>query len=350
MRDVSVEFAARVSSEAQARAWVRARTRRARENFSVLSVFVPRDLRDDFAAVYAFCRVSDDLADETGSDAAARARSAAMLHAWREMLVEAHGRSRAGARGGDGGREGGDGGDGGEGRASHPIMRALEGACGRHDLPLALFTDLLDAFEEDQRVTRWPSLAELCRYSTRSANPVGRLVLGLYGVASEASERMAGSKQSRPLWEASDALCTALQLTNFWQDVRRDLLERDRVYVPCAEIGIASGQLEAWIRGPRDEGARRAFARAMEGPHVATRELFAKGRAVVDLAPTRARRVLSLFHQGGVQTLERVMEARGGELWERPRLSRAGKAWLMVREVLGIGGVAMPARRDVARA
>lgn len=337
MGDVSAEFAVRVSSEEEARAWVRARTGGARENFSVMSVFVPRELRDDFAAVYAFCRVSDDLADETGADAAARARSTAMLREWREMVVGAHARVKDRHDG-----------RGAVTRTSHPVMLALEGAISRRGLPLRHFTDLLDAFEEDQRVARWPSIAELVRYSTRSANPVGRLVLGLYGVPDDVGGNVGGNSSSRELFAASDALCTALQLTNFWQDVRRDLLERDRVYVPCQEIGIESARLEAWICEPRNDAARRSFAEAMREPHRATRELFVRGRGVIDLAPPAARRVLSLFYHGGVSTLDRVIAAEGGELWTRPRVTRAAKAWLVARELFDRH--AAPVRSDVIRA
>lgn len=336
MGDVSAEFAVRVSSEQDARAWVRARSAKARENFSVMSWFVPRPLRDDFAAVYAFCRVSDDLADETGADESARERSRVMLAEWREMVVGAHSRAMQAPR--ESGPR--------SGPPTHPIMLALEGAIARHRLAQRHFTDLLDAFEEDQRVTRWASLADLKRYSTRSANPVGRLVLGLFGATDESSETHA----SRDLFAASDALCTALQLTNFWQDVRRDLFERDRVYVPCGEIGLDVRQLKEWIRAPRSEAAQHAFARAMREPHRATRDLFERGRAVIDLGPPAARRVLSLFWHGGARTLDRVIAAQGGELWERPHLSSAAKAWLVAREMLGVNRGTSAARSGVARA
>lgn len=344
MTAVADEFAIRVTSRAEARAWVRARTTGARENFSVLSVFVPTELRDDFAAVYAFCRVSDDIADETGADASARERSVAMLGQWRAMVIEAHAR----AMNGGGGRGGGSGGfeDAAPCAPTHPVMLALEGAIARHALALHHFTDLLDAFEEDQRVTRWPSLAELKRYSTRSANPVGRLVLGLYGVR----ERDASGSAPTELLAASDAMCTALQLTNFWQDVRRDLLERDRVYVPCEEIGIDPRQLEAWIRGPRDSEAQARYAAAMQPLHRATRAMFEVGRGVIELGPHQAHRVLSLFWQGGTRTLDRVVAAQGHELWERPRLGRAAKAWLVARELLRPRSSHGPGRTDVARA
>lgn len=334
MGDVSAEFAVRVSSEEEARAWVRARTGGARENFSVMSVFVPRELRDDFAAVYAFCRVSDDLADETGADAAARARSTRMLREWRDMVAGAHARAIGSPRE-----------TSAPAARSHPIMVALEGTIARHSLPLRHFTDLLDAFEEDQRVTRWASHAELVRYSTRSANPVGRLVLGLYGVRDEI-----GNGFGREILVASDALCTALQLTNFWQDVRRDLLERDRVYVPCEEIGIDARELEAWIRNPRDREAQASFAAAMRPLHKATREIFQLGRGVVEHGPSEARRVLSLFWHGGTRTLDRVAAANGLELWERPRVGRATKAWLVARELLRPRPSRGSVRSDVARA
>ncbi|MBL8758415.1 MAG: squalene/phytoene synthase family protein, partial [Phycisphaerae bacterium] len=120
------------------------------ENFSVLSRLVPEDLRDDFAAVYAFCRWADDLGDETGPGDAARERSRTLLAWWRDQTRACW-----------------------DGRAAHPVMVALRRSVERHHLPITPFLDLIDAFEQDQRVTRYDTWDQLLDYCRRSANPVG---------------------------------------------------------------------------------------------------------------------------------------------------------------------------------
>src|SRR5262249_22466811 len=154
------------------------------ENFPVLSFLLPRRLRQDFANVYAFCRTADDLADE-GEDPAQRR---VLLAAWRQELRQCF-----------------------AGKPAHPYFVALQETVRRHALEIRPFEDLLDAFEQDQDVTRYESWDELLRYCERSANPVGRIVLALCDQLDE--ERAA----------LSDQTCTALQLVNFWQDVRRDI-------------------------------------------------------------------------------------------------------------------------------
>src|SRR5690606_29775179 len=133
---------------------------------------------------------ADDLADEAADPAAA----SRLLAWWRDVLGLCY-----------------------DGRPLHPVFVALRPTIERHGLPRRLFDDLLDAFEQDQRMRRYDTWGQLLGYCTRSANPVGRLVLMLLG--HHDAERFA--------W--SDATCTALQLTNFWQDMRRDVLERDRI-------------------------------------------------------------------------------------------------------------------------
>src|SRR5580704_11685535 len=162
------------------------------ENFQVVSFLLPKRLHQDFYNVYAFCRWADDLGDEIGDTA----ESLRLLAWWREQLHAMY-----------------------AGRASHPVFVALEDTARRHQLPMGLFDDLIKAFEQDQTVTRYQTFEDLFDYCRYSANPVGRLVLGLCGYRDEARQAL------------SDATCTALQLANFWQDVIVDL-EKDRVYLP----------------------------------------------------------------------------------------------------------------------
>ena len=185
------------------------------ENFSVVSLLLPRALRQDFCNIYAFCRVADDLGDELGD----RDASAAALASLREKLLACH-----------------------AGDADAVLFVALRETLRRHAIPPEPFLDLIDAFEQDQRVTRYATYAELLDYCRRSANPVGRLVLYLSGYGDAERQRL------------SDATCTALQLANFWQDVRRDLLDRDRVYLPAedmARFGVTEADLRAGIDAGR---------------------------------------------------------------------------------------------------
>src|SRR5688572_12921875 len=184
----------RAPSLAEAQAYVRGLTLARRENFHVLTRFVPPRLVDDFCAVYAFCRCADDLADESGS---AR-RASELLGSWERELVDCF-----------------------AGRASHPVFVALRATVERRRLPIEPFWRLLSAFAQDQVTTRYESWDELLGYCSRSAAPVGRLVLMLF------------DEPAATCGEPADATCAALQLVNFWQDVRRDLIERGRIYIPA---------------------------------------------------------------------------------------------------------------------
>lgn len=178
----------------QARSWCRRLALGRYENFSVLSALVPRDLRDDFAAVYAFCRWADDLGDEVGDPV----RSLELLAWWRRELEQCF-----------------------AGEPRHPVFIALHPTITKHDLPMQPFDALIRAFEQDQTKRRYETWEEVIDYCTRSADPVGRLVLML-----------CGEPRTEEVFTLSDKICTALQLTNHWQDVKRDILERDRIYIP----------------------------------------------------------------------------------------------------------------------
>ena len=293
-------------SEADALAYVAGLATSHYENFSVLSSLVPADLRADFAAVYAFCRWSDDLGDETGSDEAARSRSLALLGWWREQTLACF-----------------------QGTASHPVLIALATTVRKHTLPAEPFLDLISAFEQDQTVREYANWPELLDYCRRSANPVGRIVLHLGGYPN--------TDANAERYRLSDATCTALQLINFWQDVRRDLLERDRVYIPRHETGITPTILKDWLARPNDPAARTPYILAMRPLVDRTLLLFDLGAPLPAMLEARIGPVVWLFGAGGRAVLQAVQSTGCATLWSRPRLSKLKKvslvaqAWLKAR-------------------
>lgn len=263
------------------------------ENFTVVSWFLPRHLRQHFANIYAYCRVSDDLADEVAGDD----ESLRLLDLWRAALHECY-----------------------AGRASHPVFVALADTIAAFDIPIEPFDRLLDAFVQDRRVRRYATYDDLLGYCANSANPVGHLVLYLGGYRDAERQRLA------------DHTCTALQLTNFWQDVRRDYDERDRIYLPAEDLA-RFGVSEAQIAEKRCDDAYRALLR-FEVER--TRELFRAGLPLLDLVGGHIRRDVALFTAGGWRILDRIAARDYDTLTGRPALSRAGKLNLMLRMLLGM--------------
>jgi squalene synthase HpnC len=297
-------------SEAQAMRYVRRFTRRHGENFSVLSPLVPHRLRQPMAAVYAFCRWADDLADQAPD----RDQALELLHWWRSELTDCF-----------------------AGRPRHPVFVALNPVITTYQLPRQPFDDLIDAFEQDQTVDRYESWDQLLAYCQRSANPVGRLVLALGDCLDE--ERAA----------LSDATCTALQLANFWQDVRRDALERDRIYIPrgvANRHGLSLQRLKKEIDASADLNGGKAAAssaldvttidqyRAVLGELVAaTWPYFQRGRELWPSVPAELRPMIELFTLGGERVLTKI-EAMDYQTWaKRPRVGRWSKTLLLGRAV-----------------
>ena len=271
-----------------ARAFCRAVAARHYENFPVVSLLVPKRLRQDFANVYAFARWSDDLADESSGPQEASER----LAEWREGLERCF-----------------------RGRPDHPVYVALADTAGRKSLSIDPFRDLLDAFEQDQRRTRYATRSELLDYCRRSANPVGRIVLALDGCRDPEAARLA------------DAICTGLQLVNFWQDMRRDGLA-GRVYVPSEDLAR---------HGVRDDDLKASEAsadlRAMTRDLVAwARDCFDEGSPLVSIAPRDLRPAIAAFLAGG-RAVAGAIERRGFDtLSGRPVLDR----WTKVKLVAGV--------------
>lgn len=298
--------------ELEARAWCGRLAREHAENFPVLSALVPTDLRDDFAAVYAFCRWADDLGDESGTPE----RALELLGWWRRELVACV-----------------------AGQApTHPVFTALQGTIRRHTLPDRPFHDLISAFELDQRKDRYERWSELLDYCRLSADPVGRIVLMLLG-----------EPRSEGLFQLSDKVCTALQLTNHWQDIRRDWLERRRIYVPRELNPIAD------FEDRLDRTVRQGFAcdrRFLEESRQLVRSLvertwplFDEGRGLLAQIGPVSRPVVRLFIEGGEHVLQAIGRWNWETVLERPRLARTMKVLLVARAWLG----ALPHRRAGAR-
>jgi squalene synthase HpnC len=269
------------------------------ENFPVASWLLPRAMRPHIAAVYAYARVADDIADEGSAPAETRQTQ---LDAWKRRLHAALAVETVSA-------------------APHAhedlIVIALAHSIRTLDLPVVLFDDLVSAFAQDTTTSRYDSWTDVLDYCRRSANPVGRLVLRIAGYRDEALDR------------SSDALCTALQLANFWQDFGRDW-RAGRLYVP-GEVLRASGAEEAQlVAGALDE----AWTRALGACVAVTNELFARGRAVCDGVRGRLRYELRFTWLGGHRILERVEAARASLLTYRPTLGAADApvlAWRALR-------------------
>jgi len=253
------------------------------ENFPVASLLCPPELRPAVAAIYHFARTADDLADEGEATTADRQ---AALQAYRaDLAAVAEGRqpSEAWAN-----------------RVFTPLARAIR----EYRLPVAELHALLDAFEQDLWKTEYADTAELLRYCQKSANPVGRLLLHLYGIADATA------------LARSDAICSALQLINLWQDFSRDG-PRGRVYAPESELK-RFGVTRAEVLECRDSPAARTLIASLVDWAEA---LMHEGAPLVHQVPGRAGWELRLVVQGGRRILAKIRAMRFDTLRRRPALS-----------------------------
>ena len=256
------------------------------ENFSVVTWFLPKRLHQHFYAVYAYCRISDDLGDEVGN----AQTSLRLLDAWHEELNACY-----------------------EGRPKHPVFVALAETVRECNIPKQPFADLLTAFRQDQTVTRYQTFEDLLGYCLNSANPVGRLVLYVCGY------------RDPELQQLSDYTCTALQLANFWQDVAVDL-EKDRVYIPLEVLGRHGYTLE-------DLFARRstpAFRKVMRETVARAREFFIEGLPLASRVNWRLALDIDLFSRGGLRVLDKIAAQNYDVLSRRPAISKAERVRLLL--------------------
>jgi len=260
----------------EARAFCARLARKHYENFPVASWLLPARVRPAVQAIYAFARIADDFADEDGHEGHRLER----LDEWERMLHDCF-----------------------RGEAIHPVFVALREAILDFDLPRQAFLDLLAAFRMDVTRSRYADDASLLEYCRLSANPVGQLLLRLFGY------------DQKELALCSDAMCTALQLANHWQDVAVDL-NKGRIYLPedaRRRFGVTEDDL---VAGRTSE----SFRSLMRERVALTRELLAAGRSLCDAVRGRFRWELRLTWLGGQRILDRIETQRFDVLKHRPKL------------------------------
>ena len=278
------------------------------ENFSVATWFLPKPLHQHFFNVYAYCRISDDLGDEVGDSQV----SLALLERWEQELDATYRGLEASAPAA-----------GSEAlpistEVRHPVFVALAETIRSCAIPRHEFSDLLQAFRQDQTVTRYESFDDLLGYCRNSANPVGHLVLYLCGYKDEERQRL------------SDATCTALQLANFWQDVAVDW-KKGRVYLPLEDLrrfGVSEEQIA--------EGRfNRQFGELMRFEVERARQWFAQGLPLATQVNRSLALDLELFSRGGLAILQAIEKQEYDVLARRPSLSKLRKLELVLRALAG---------------
>jgi phytoene synthase len=254
------------------------------ENFPVASLLVPAPLREPIEAIYRFARSADDFADEGGECADVRL---AKLADYRAQLS----------------------------KPSSPFFRHLQKVIREHELPVGPFADLLDAFAQDVTKKRYADFSEVLDYCRRSANPVGRLLLHLFKRTNESELR------------ASDAICTALQLVNFWQDVDLDYTKDRRIYLPQDEL-VHHGVTEAHIAQKICDLRWQALL-AFQIDR--TRQLMLSGAGLGKVLPGRIGLEIRTTIQGGLRILEKIERAGYDVFRRRPKLGAFDWPLLLLR-------------------
>ena len=276
------------ASVAEAYAFCRQVALGRQENFTVASWLLPRPLRRHMYAVYAYCRGVDDLGDEAEGD------RIALLDEWERELRACY-----------------------EGSPSDIRFVALQRTIRRFDLPPEPFLRLTEANRRDQTVNRYPTFTSLLEYCSYSANPVGEIVLQMFGYRDDRRRRLA------------DATCTALQLANFWQDVSRDF-DKGRVYIPLEDMA-RYGYSERELSQSEYNGR---FRRLMRFQVKRTRDYFHEGLGLIPLVSGRLQFDLKLFTLGGLAVLDAIHRANYDVLTIRPHVMPAQKLTLALRGLL----------------
>lgn len=293
------EGSAFAGDSADALRWCGRYSRRHGENFTVVSWFLPRELRAPMFAVYAFCRFTDNLGDDPDAAPALRLER---LDSWQTDLERAF----------DGRRP------------QHPINVALQHVAESKPLRADPFRRLIEANRLDQRKSRYETFQDVLAYCDLSANPVGEMVLALWDVDTTTDE-------GRYRLDLSDATCTALQIANHWQDVRRDFLDADRLYLPLDELqafGLSEEDIAEAIRRERCPDEFRTMMRFQ----VDRAEVwFRKGERLIEEVPPELAIDLRLFTDGGRAVLKAIERQNYDTLTRRPRVGRGTRAWLALR-------------------
>lgn len=260
------------------------------ENFSVATWFLPSHLAQHFYNIYAYCRISDDLGDEVGN----KEQSLALLDEWQRELDACY-----------------------DGTPKHPVFVALAETVRKFEIPKQEFVDLLTAFRQDQTITRFATFQDVLNYCHYSANPVGHLVLYLCGYKDSERQKL------------SDYTCTALQLANFWQDVRVDW-EKGRVYIPQEDLqrfGVSEDDIASQRATPQ-------FLELMKFEVARAREWFDSGLPLVQQVSPELALDIELFSRGGQEILNAIEKQGFDVLKSRPVISKPRKLGLVFRALL----------------
>jgi squalene synthase HpnC len=287
----SYRIPATAPSLEEARAYCERLAKSHYENFSVATWFLPKRLRQHFYNVYAYCRISDDLGDEVGNPQ----QSLELLDQWEGQLNSCY-----------------------AGLPKHPVFVALRETVEQFGIPKYEFSDLLIAFRQDQTVSRFETFDDVLGYCRYSANPVGHLVLYLCGYSDPGRQQL------------SDCTCTALQLANFWQDVKLDL-RKGRVYLPLEDLrrfGVSRENLGFHRANPQ-------FIKMMKFEVERAREWFERGLPLVKMVGRELAVDLELFSRGGQEILNAIERQGFDVLTSRPVISKPRKMMLVLRAAMG---------------
>ncbi|MDI6802220.1 MAG: squalene synthase HpnC [Bacteroidota bacterium] len=258
------------------------------ENFPVASLFLPAEKRPYIQSIYAFARTADDFADEDSLDSHTRLQK---LDEWELQLKECY-----------------------QGKAEHPIFIALHETVSKLSIPIEPLSDLLKAFKQDVQKNSYKNFNELLDYCKYSANPVGRLVLMIFGYKDE------------DYFKLSDKICTALQLTNFYQDVKVDL-QKNRIYIPEDEIhsfGYSTNELTKHIYND-------AYKKLMKHQIERTRSLFYEGAQLPLLVDKDLQLELKLVWFGGISILNKIEKRKYNMFSKHVKLSSLNKVVIFLR-------------------
>jgi len=261
------------------------------ENFPVGSVLIPKNLRPYVWTIYAFARRADDLADEAFPDE----ERLPALEAWQGLLEKTQ-----------------------RGNVNHPVFLALKETIRQFDIPLQLLKDLIQAFKWDVEVKRYPTFNDVLYYCRHSANPVGRLVLILFGYRDELRALQ------------SDKICSALQLANFWQDVSVDL-EKNRIYLPMEDLKrfeVSEAELFARSYTPRYRDLLRFEVERTEA-------MFREGAPLVHHVKGRLGLELKCVVLGGLGICKKIRALDFDTLGSRPHFGKGDKFSILRKALFG---------------
>ena len=279
--------------------WCERYTRQHGENFTVVSWFLPRALRAPMFAVYAYCRYTDNLGDELEGTSEQRLEQ---LDRWQSDLERAFSTDRP----------------------EHPIHVALQHVAQTKPLTISPFQRLIEANRLDQQRSRYDTFQDVLAYCDLSANPVGEMVLALWDIDTT-------SEEGQYRRELSDATCTALQIANHWQDVRRDFLDSGRLYLPLEDLR-RFGLSEADIAdGIRNRACPPEYREMMRFQVDRAEAWFSRGERLIDEVPRELAIDLRLFTDGGRAVLRAIERQDYDTLTRRPRVGKGTRAWLALR-------------------